>query len=75
MIHDLNDQVRDAIYNSDWLAAEVELRKMMIMVMCYTHRPLTLKTGIYKEASLVVFTTVIKMSFSYFNVLRAVNTT
>lgn len=53
-----NDQIRDAIYNSEWFTADIQLRKIMIMVMCYSHRPLALKTTFYNEASLTIFTAV-----------------
>ncbi|KAH0946200.1 hypothetical protein HN011_010166 [Eciton burchellii] len=71
-IIDHSDRVFTSTYNSEWYELSCKFRKLLNMIMLRSISPCTLTIGKIMVLSLPSFSTVIRMSASYFTVLRSI---
>ncbi|XP_066583836.1 odorant receptor 13a-like [Prorops nasuta] len=63
-------EIGDAIYRIDWTMLEVETRKGLIMMMNRSMKPIQLTTASIISLNLDSFTTLLKLTYSAFNLLQ-----
>uniref|UniRef100_A0AAR5PUH7 Odorant receptor n=1 Tax=Dendroctonus ponderosae TaxID=77166 RepID=A0AAR5PUH7_DENPD len=62
--------IRDACYESDWIHSCPQVRKMLLMIMERSKRPLYLTAGKFSILSLNSFTSVIHSAYSFFALMQ-----
>ncbi|XP_066583901.1 odorant receptor 46a-like isoform X2 [Prorops nasuta] len=63
-------EIGDAIYKIDWTMLEVDTQKGLIMMMNRSMKPIQITTASIISLNLDSFTTLVKMSYSAFNLLQ-----
>ncbi|XP_018566967.1 odorant receptor Or2-like [Anoplophora glabripennis] len=66
----LSSDTKTACYESDWIDCEVKVRKILIIIMERSKRPLFLTAGKFSVLSLNSFTTVMNSSYTYFALMQ-----
>nr|QNH68042.1 odorant receptor 17 [Apriona germarii] len=67
-----SDNINDAIYMSNWYEAEHSLKKSIMIFMEKCKKPVVLTAGKIFPLSLVTFTSIIRLSYSYLAVLQTI---
>ncbi|XP_063989745.1 uncharacterized protein LOC135168984 [Diachasmimorpha longicaudata] len=62
--------VADAIYEMDWTSLSINSKKSLILIMVRTLKPIMYTSAHLISLSLVSFTSVLKLSYSVFNILN-----
>lgn len=73
MVEEAHVHLLRATYNSAWYAQSVPFRKSLMMIMSRSQLPLQLNVGKVFIANLPLFLSVLKVSYSGVNALRAAN--
>ncbi|XP_029673298.1 uncharacterized protein LOC115241609 [Formica exsecta] len=71
-IIDSSEKVFESAYNAEWYNMPVATRKLLIMIMMTSKKPLMLTIGKFFALSYITFNAVIRTSSSYFMLLRSV---
>nr|ALV87620.1 odorant receptor 5 [Drosicha corpulenta] len=69
IIQDVNDEIRWALYETPWYDQSMKFRKSMLTFESIIVKPLQLKITKKHVASIETFSALIKLSFSYLNIL------
>nr|WKF45104.1 odorant receptor 46 [Podabrus annulatus] len=67
-----SEKIRDACYMSDWNKYNTSVCKTLFIIMERSKRPLCFTAGKFAVISLETFITILKMSMSYFTLLKSV---
>ncbi|KAG5332665.1 OR67C protein, partial [Acromyrmex heyeri] len=70
-IIDSSEKVFESAYNSEWYNMPIAARKLLIMIMMRSEKPSGLRIGKIVVLSYITFNTVLRMSSSYFMLLRS----
>ncbi|KAG5324175.1 OR67A protein, partial [Acromyrmex heyeri] len=70
-IVDSSEKVFKSAYNTKWYNMPVAARKLLIMIMMRSEKPSALKVGKIIVLSYVTFNAVLRLSSSYFMLLRS----
>ncbi|KAG5332666.1 OR67C protein, partial [Acromyrmex heyeri] len=70
-IIDSSEKVFESAYNSEWYNMPIAARKLLIMIMMRSEKPLELRMSKIVILSNISFNTVLRMSLSYFMLLRS----
>ncbi|KAG5332664.1 OR67C protein, partial [Acromyrmex heyeri] len=70
-IIDSSEKVFESAYNSEWYNMPIAARKLLIMIMMRSEKPLELRMSKIVVLSNITFNTVLRMSSSYFMLLRS----
>ncbi|XP_012529128.1 odorant receptor Or2 [Monomorium pharaonis] len=70
-IIDSSEKVFESVYNAEWYSMPIITRKLLIMLMMKTEKPLMLKMGKLFELSFATFNTILRTSSSYFMLLQS----
>nr|ARO70233.1 Odorant Receptor 21 [Dendrolimus punctatus] len=65
-------EVADTIYEMPWYVCSLPIRKSLLVMMIRSRRPIELTAGGFVTLSLECFMSIIKVSYSFFTVLRQV---
>ncbi|XP_039305977.1 odorant receptor Or2 [Solenopsis invicta] len=70
-IIDSSEKVFESAYNTEWYNMPIATRKLLIIMMIKSEKPLMLKMGKVVLLSYITFNTVLRTSSSYFMLLRS----
>ncbi|XP_012529132.1 odorant receptor 4 [Monomorium pharaonis] len=70
-IIDSSEKVFESAYNAEWYSMPIASRKLLIMLMMKTEKPLMLRMGKLVVLSYVTFNAVLRTSSSYFMLLQS----
>ncbi|XP_011311726.1 odorant receptor 46a, isoform A isoform X2 [Fopius arisanus] len=62
--------IADAIYEMDWTSLSTTSKKSLVLIMVRTLRPIMYSSGHVVSLSLVSFSSLLKLSYSVFNILN-----
>nr|QBB72969.1 odorant receptor [Protaetia brevitarsis] len=65
------DKISEACYSSSWYKCNVELRKMLLIVMTASRKPVGVTIYKFTELSLVSFVTMLRWAYSFTALVRA----
>ncbi|XP_018311021.1 odorant receptor 4 [Mycetomoellerius zeteki] len=68
---DSSEKVFESAYNTEWYSMPIAARKLLIMIMMRSEKPLGLRMGKIVVLSYITFNTVLRTSSSYFMLLRS----
>ncbi|XP_067209609.1 odorant receptor 63a-like isoform X2 [Linepithema humile] len=72
-IIDSSEKVFDSAYNAEWYNMPIMARKLLIMIMMKSKKPIVVSVGHkFIVLSYVTFNAIVRMSMSYFMLLRSV---
>ncbi|KAF7993587.1 hypothetical protein HCN44_010182 [Aphidius gifuensis] len=67
------ERLNDTIYNVDWTRFHIKTKRLMIISMMRTSKPFIFKCGKIFEPSRESLTTILKLSYSVYSLLRNIN--
>ncbi|XP_028045654.1 odorant receptor Or2 [Monomorium pharaonis] len=70
-IIDSSEKVFESAYNAEWYNMPIAARKLLIMMMMKSEKPLMLRMGKIVVLSYITFNTVLRTASSYFMLLRS----
>nr|AII01107.1 odorant receptor [Dendrolimus kikuchii] len=65
-------EIADTLYEMPWYVCSLSIRKTLLVMMVRSRRPIELTAGGFATLSLGCFMSIIKVSYSFFTVLRQV---
>ncbi|XP_065212922.1 uncharacterized protein LOC135840361 [Planococcus citri] len=69
VITSINIAVRNELYDIKWYEQSAKYRSTMLTFMCLTQKDIVMKAGVQHIASYQLFASVLKTSYSFFNIL------
>nr|ALV87617.1 odorant receptor 2 [Drosicha corpulenta] len=72
VITSINNSVRNALFDIPWYEQSSKYQRAMLTFMCLTQKDIVLKAGVKHIASYKLFTSVLRLSYSFFNILLKV---
>lgn len=64
-----NNAVRNELYEIKWFEQSLRYQRVMQTFMCLTQRDIVIKAGVKHIASYALFASVLRLSYSFFNIL------